>query len=152
VTKPLGLVESRKVVPPLERACQSAILAVRRVWTLREGQIDLSMANIRLLLRAAMPLPKPTPEETVTLVVEHLVNRTRSRSSRLKRQRRLVLATLLIRRLPWRFLRHFHQTESLFGRSHRQSVIETGEKRTRQGVFAPILCLPTNLNQAISNC
>jgi SRSO17 transposase len=47
----------------------------------------LSMANIRLLLRAAMPLPQPTPEEAVTLVIEHLVNRTRSRSSRLKRQR-----------------------------------------------------------------
>jgi hypothetical protein len=47
----------------------------------------LSMANIRLLLRAAMPLPQPTPEEAVTLVVEHLVNRTRSRRSRLKRQR-----------------------------------------------------------------
>ena len=52
----------------------------------------LSMANIRLLLRAAMPLPQPTPEEAVTLVVEHLVNRTRSRSSRLKRQRRLPCA------------------------------------------------------------
>jgi len=49
----------------------------------------LSMANIRLLLRAAMPLPQPTPEEAVTLVAEHLVNRTRSRASRLKRQRRL---------------------------------------------------------------
>jgi SRSO17 transposase len=49
----------------------------------------LSMANIRLLLRAAMPLPQPTPEEAVILVVEHLVNRTRSRASRLKRQRRL---------------------------------------------------------------
>jgi SRSO17 transposase len=47
----------------------------------------LSMANIRLLLRAAMPLPQPTPEEAVALVVEHWVNRTRSRSSRLKRQR-----------------------------------------------------------------
>ena len=47
----------------------------------------LSMANLRLLLRAAMPLPQPTPEEAVTLVIEHLVNRTRSRSSRLKRQR-----------------------------------------------------------------
>jgi len=47
----------------------------------------LSMANIRLLLRAAMPLPQPTPEEAVLLVVGHLVNRTRSRKSRLKRQR-----------------------------------------------------------------
>ena len=47
----------------------------------------LSMANIRLLLRAAMPLPQPTPEEAVGLVVEHFVNRTRSRASRLRRQR-----------------------------------------------------------------
>jgi len=47
----------------------------------------LSMANIRTLLRAAMPLPQPTPEEAVALVVTHLVNRTRSRKSRLNRQR-----------------------------------------------------------------
>lgn len=54
----------------------------------------LSMANIRTLLRAAMPLPQPTPEEAIVLVAEKLVNRTRSRSSRLKRQRasRNVLA------------------------------------------------------------
>jgi SRSO17 transposase len=47
----------------------------------------LSMANIRVLLRAAMPLPQPTPEEAVALVAEHFVNRTRSRKSRLKRQK-----------------------------------------------------------------
>lgn len=47
----------------------------------------LSMANIRLLLRAADPLPQPTPEEAVAQVVEHLVNRTRSRKSRLRHQR-----------------------------------------------------------------
>jgi SRSO17 transposase len=47
----------------------------------------LSLANIRVLLRAAMPLPQPTPEEAVKLVVEHLVNRSRSRKSRLKRQK-----------------------------------------------------------------
>lgn len=46
----------------------------------------LSMANIRVLLRAAMPLPQPTPEEAVALVVKHFVNRTRSRASRLKHQ------------------------------------------------------------------
>ncbi len=46
----------------------------------------LSMANIRLLLRAAMPLPQPTPEEAVAQVVETFVGRTRSRKSRLKRQ------------------------------------------------------------------
>ena len=47
----------------------------------------LSMANIRVLLRAAMPLPQPTPEEAVARVVKQLVNRTRSRASRLKYQR-----------------------------------------------------------------
>jgi len=53
----------------------------------------LSMANVRLLLRAALPLPQPTPEEAVLLVVGHLVNRTRSRKSRLKRQRATYNAT-----------------------------------------------------------
>jgi SRSO17 transposase len=52
----------------------------------------LSMANIRVLLRAAMPLPQPTPEEAVTLVAEHFVNRTRSRKSRLKRQKLIPAA------------------------------------------------------------
>lgn len=52
-----------------------------------DGLPTLSMANIRTLLRAAMPLPQPTPEEAVALVVTHLVNRTRSRKSRLKHQR-----------------------------------------------------------------
>lgn len=47
----------------------------------------LSMANIRLLLRAADPLPQPTPEQAISLVAEHFVNRTRSRASRLKRQK-----------------------------------------------------------------
>jgi len=45
-----------------------------------------SMANIRLLLRAAMPLPQPTPEQAIAQVTQHLVNRTRSRRSRLIRQ------------------------------------------------------------------
>jgi SRSO17 transposase len=49
----------------------------------------LSMANIRLLLRAAMPLPQPTPEQAIVQVTQHLVNRTRSRRSRLNRQRTL---------------------------------------------------------------
>jgi len=48
----------------------------------------LSMANIRLMLRAADPLPQPTPAEALARVTEHLVNRTRSRASRLKRQQR----------------------------------------------------------------
>jgi len=53
----------------------------------------LSMANIRTLLRAAMPLPQNTPEEATARVVEHLVNRTRSRKNRLKRQKASPSAT-----------------------------------------------------------
>lgn len=44
----------------------------------------LSVANIRALLRAALPLPQWTPEQAIELVVEHLDNRARSRRSRLK--------------------------------------------------------------------
>lgn len=44
----------------------------------------LSMANVRTLLRAVMPLPQLTPEAATALVVKHLVNRTRSRKSRMK--------------------------------------------------------------------
>ena len=53
----------------------------------------LSMANIRLLLCAADPLPQPTPEQAIALVAEHLVNRTRSRASRLKRQQLMLEST-----------------------------------------------------------
>jgi len=44
----------------------------------------LSMANMRELLRATMPLPQLTPTEAAALVVKHLDNRTRSRKSRLR--------------------------------------------------------------------
>lgn len=47
----------------------------------------LFVANVRELLRASMPLPQPTPEEAAGLVVSHLVNRTRSRKSRLRHLR-----------------------------------------------------------------
>lgn len=63
---------------------------------LRQFELDvlpsLSLANIRLLLRAALPLPQPSPEETVALVATHLVNRARSRKSRLKSQQCKLLA------------------------------------------------------------
>lgn len=49
----------------------------------------LSVANVRELLRAAMPLPHLSPQEAADLVVKHLVNRTRSRRSRLTRRDRL---------------------------------------------------------------
>jgi SRSO17 transposase len=51
-------------------------------------QIDrlapLSIANVRTLLRAVLPLPQLTPEEATRQVVRHLFNRTQSRKSRLK--------------------------------------------------------------------
>ena len=47
----------------------------------------LSVANVRELLRAAMPLPQLSTQEAASLVVEHLVNRTRSRKSRLRKRR-----------------------------------------------------------------
>jgi SRSO17 transposase len=50
----------------------------------------LSVSNVRELLRAAMPLPQLSTQEAAALVVEHLVNRTRSRRSRLREQRRRV--------------------------------------------------------------
>lgn len=58
---------------------------------LEEYQIDilpaLSVANVRTMLCAAMPLPQLTPIQAAVLVIEHLDNRTRSRKSRLKSQR-----------------------------------------------------------------
>jgi len=48
---------------------------------------SLSVANVRELLRAAMPLPQLSSQEAIDLVIEHLVNRTRSRKSRLRQQR-----------------------------------------------------------------
>ena len=47
----------------------------------------LSVGNVRELLRAVMPLPQLSPQEAAALVVEHLINRTRSRKSRLRMQR-----------------------------------------------------------------
>jgi SRSO17 transposase len=48
---------------------------------------NLSVANVRELLRASMPLPQLSPEEAAALVVNHLVNRTRSRKSRLRHRK-----------------------------------------------------------------
>jgi len=46
----------------------------------------LSMANVRQMLRAVMPLPQLSTDDAIALVVKHLDNRTRSRRSRLKRR------------------------------------------------------------------
>jgi len=55
---------------------------------LKQYQLDvlptLSVANVRTLLRAALPLPQLSPAQAAALVVQHLDNRTRSRKSRLK--------------------------------------------------------------------
>lgn len=45
----------------------------------------LSMANVRELLRATLPLRQLSPLEAANLVVKHLDNRTRSRRSRLRK-------------------------------------------------------------------
>jgi hypothetical protein len=47
----------------------------------------LSVANVRELLQAVMPLPQLSPEQATDLVVKHLVNRSRSTRSRLQAQR-----------------------------------------------------------------
>jgi len=44
----------------------------------------LSVASVRELLRAVMPLAQLTPKQATELVVKHLVNRTRSKKSRIK--------------------------------------------------------------------
>ena len=49
----------------------------------------LSMANVRELLRAVLPLKQLSPEEATRLVVKHLFNRSCSTRSRLKAQRRI---------------------------------------------------------------
>lgn len=48
---------------------------------------QLSVGNVRELLRAAMPLPQLSTEDAAHLVVTHLVNRTRSRRSRLRKSK-----------------------------------------------------------------
>ena len=46
----------------------------------------LSVANVRKLLQATMPLPQLSPDQATQLVVNHLVNRSRSTRSRHKSQ------------------------------------------------------------------
>ena len=60
--------------------CDPNLLAAYEVEVLPR----LSMANVRDLLRAAMPLPQLSPAAAALLVVEHLDNRIRSRKSRLR--------------------------------------------------------------------
>lgn len=64
---------------------------------LEQYQIDalplLSVSNVRELLRAAIPLPQLSIQEAAHLVVKHLTNRTRSRKSRLRKQRESPFVT-----------------------------------------------------------
>jgi len=46
----------------------------------------LSVANVREMLRATLPLPQLSSEQAALLIVKHLDNRTRSRKSKLKRR------------------------------------------------------------------
>jgi SRSO17 transposase len=48
----------------------------------------LSVANVRQLLQAVMPLPQLSPQQASRLVAQHLVNRSHSTRSRLQSQRR----------------------------------------------------------------
>jgi len=50
---------------------------------------SLSVANVRELLRAVLPLPQLSPEQATRLVVKHLVNRSRSTRSRFQAQKRI---------------------------------------------------------------
>jgi hypothetical protein len=56
----------------------------------QELEVDLlpalSVANVRELLRAVMPLPQLSREQAAEQVVKHLVNRARSRKSRVKKK------------------------------------------------------------------
>lgn len=58
----------------------------------QELQVDqlpaLSVANVRELLQAVLPLPQLSPAEATRLVIQHLVNRAHSTASRLRTQRR----------------------------------------------------------------
>ncbi len=47
----------------------------------------LSMANVREMLKAALPLKQLSPKQATRLVVKHLVNRSRSTRSRWKAQK-----------------------------------------------------------------
>jgi SRSO17 transposase len=53
----------------------------------------LSTANVREMLRAVMPLPQLSPEDAQAQVVKHLVNRSRSTASRLRKRHKAEVQT-----------------------------------------------------------
>jgi hypothetical protein len=56
-----------------------------------QSEVDLlptlSVTNVRELLRAVMPVPQLSRQQAADQVVKHLINRTRSRKSRVKKRR-----------------------------------------------------------------
>jgi hypothetical protein len=53
----------------------------------------LSTANVREMLKAVLPLPQLSPEEAQAQAIKHLVNRSRSTASRLRRHPKAVAPT-----------------------------------------------------------
>lgn len=53
----------------------------------------LSTANVREMLRAVMPLPQLSLEDAQAQIVKHLVNRSRSTASRLRKRRKAEVQT-----------------------------------------------------------
>jgi len=53
----------------------------------------LSTANVREMMRAVMPLPQLSPEEAQAQIIKHLVNRSRSTASRLRKWRKADVQT-----------------------------------------------------------
>jgi hypothetical protein len=49
---------------------------------------ELSVANVREMLKAVMPLQQLTPDQAINVVISHLVNRASSTASRLRAQRK----------------------------------------------------------------
>jgi SRSO17 transposase len=88
-------------------ACALWFIATTKLSWAQDGQRDpelaqqlevevlpaLSTANVRELLRAVLPLPQLSPDEAQAQVVKHLVNRSRSTASRLRRHRKAAAPT-----------------------------------------------------------
>jgi len=55
----------------------------------------LSTANVREMLQAVLPLPHLSPEAAQAQVIKHLVNRSRSTASRLRKRRKAKVQTLI---------------------------------------------------------
>src|SRR4051794_36256158 len=77
------------------------VMSVRRKWAQQCPRSEelkeeygipklpaLSVANIRELLAAVMPLQQFTPEQAIGVVIGHLDNRARSTGSRCRKQER----------------------------------------------------------------